>query len=96
MIIVRKYRCYHDIIYDVLRILASEGPMNITRLCTSVKIPVDRGLKLMSVLEKAGLVIIQLAEKSKLYAITSRGYQYMAIYEELTKILDPFIHTHKL
>ncbi len=93
----RKYRCYHDIIYDILKVLATEGPQNITKLCMYTRIPVDRGSKILSLLERSGLVVSYTrVDGVRVYEITSRGYEYIAIYEELLKLIQLFIDTHKL
>jgi len=51
-----KYRCVHDIIYDVLRVLACGCGVVKTKLCSYSNLPFDRCGRLLNLLESYGLI----------------------------------------
>lgn len=80
----RRKRCIHDVVYDVLSALR-EGPAKLTPLCTLANLPVDRGLRLLSVLEECGLVTSREERGRRVYLLSELGYVYVSLYEELSK-----------
>jgi len=84
----QKYRCIHDIVYDVLDTLRSEVYVIKTRLCTAASLPLDRCSELLTVLETSGLVLSLKRGRRTLYVLTDRGYAYLGLYEQLSSILS--------
>lgn len=93
----RANRCTHEIVYELLKNMASEEPKNITSLCRAVNLPVDRGIKVINVLMKSGLVASytitsnsKVGKLSRYYIVTEVGYEYIGIYERLKELFNPF------
>ncbi len=71
---MRRNRCIHDIIHDMLATLA-EGERGITELRLNSGIPVDRGKKIVDYLVACGLLTIGVEDNRVRYRITVAGYQ---------------------
>jgi len=88
MINMKKYRCRHDIIYDLLYHLSREFRVVKTRLCSYANLPLDRCDELLTHLESHGL-ITKIVDRGRVYVlITDRGYIYIGLYEQLKRIID--------
>ncbi len=85
-----KQRCRHDIIEALLKNLSAE-PLRVTNLCSKSNLPVDRCKNLLEILKEAGLVVERVEGRGRTYIITSRGYEYLALYRRLKEVL-----AHKL
>ncbi len=83
---VRRYRCIHDIIHDILSTIA-DGERGITELCLNAGIPVDRGRKIVDYLVACGLLTTSFAGKRITYQITVAGYQWIGTYKRLNELL---------
>jgi len=84
---VRRYRCIHDIIHDMLAALA-EGEKGITELCLNAGIPVDRGKKIVDYLVACGLLTVSMENNRVKYRITVAGYQWIGTYQRLKELLQ--------
>lgn len=91
----RRNRCIHDVVYDVLSALR-ERPLRLTPLCTLANLPVDRGLKLLSMLEECGLVTSREERGRKTYSLAELGYVYVSLYEELSRTFCSQLLSKKL
>lgn len=86
----RTNRCVHEIVYSIMKAISVEGPKNITSLCRVSNVPVDRGIKIVSLLIKYGLLASYEYEGNRYYMITEIGYDYLGTYKHLKEIFDPF------
>lgn len=79
----RKYRSQAGIIYDILKILSSEGPLPPTRIATYANLPYDRLKVIINSLEEKGF--IERTEDG--YVITEEGYKALRVLEESLVLL---------
>jgi len=82
-----RYRCIHDIVYDLLKTLAYNQYMVKTRLCSYSNLPLDRCNEILSILESNGLIISRNIGIRTIITITDKGYVYIGLYEQMTSIL---------
>ena len=83
-----KYRCIHDIIYDLLKTLSGNEYVVKTRLCSSANLPLDRCNALLHVLESSGLITGIPKGNRVVYVLTDKGYAYIGLYEQLSHLLN--------
>jgi len=83
-----KYRCIHDIVYDLLSTLAGESGVVKTKLCTTANMPIDRCNEVLRILETYGLVTGFRRNRETVYVLTDRGYAYIGLYEQLNHLLN--------
>jgi len=89
----RVNRCIHEVAYNILKHIATEGPENITSICRAANLPADRGIRIVNALIKFGLLTSYIAfnnKPRKFYILTERGYEYIGIYEHLKELFNPF------
>ncbi len=88
-------RCFYDVVADILEALSKrvEG-LRVTELCRVANLPVDRGLKVLEVLERYGLIYVVPERGRKVYRIGEAGYSFLAIYEELVNLIPVRKVTH--
>ncbi|BEP17806.1 hypothetical protein PYJP_11580 [Pyrofollis japonicus] len=79
-------RCRHDIVADILRALASLTPKNVNRLALEANLSHRRARILLETMALRGLV--QKDEEGR-YVITSRGFEWLRLYELLVEMYDP-------
>lgn len=90
---MKRYRCKHDIIYDILSSLNQYSGIRITSISMEANIPVDRAKKILDYMENVGLIYKIKKISGERYHITERGYVYMEIYMKLKECLP---ETHNL
>jgi len=84
---LRKYRCVHDIIYDLLKTLSNEYRLKITQLCSQANLPLDRCSKIIQHLVNHGLVRRVVSGKHVFYELSDLGYAYIGLYDQLNNII---------
>lgn len=84
---MRKNRCIHEIIYDLLKNIAEHGNSSKTKICSYSNLPIDRCNKLLIILENNGLLTKIFEDNKEKYVLTANGYAYIGLYEQIRKIL---------
>ncbi len=84
---MRRNRCIHSIIYDLLKLLVEEQPVKKTRLCTGARLPLDRCTPILQLLVEKGLVYTVVEDESTYYYIADNGYIYIGVYEKLQGLI---------
>lgn len=84
---MRKNRCFHEIIYDLLKNIDEYEGIRKTQICSSSNLPIDRCNKLITILEINGLLIKITNNSREKMVLTSRGYAYIGLYEQIERIL---------
>jgi len=81
-------RCKYDIIADMLKALSTNfRGLRITELCRIANIPVDRGLRIVKLLEGKGLVYEEPLNSARVFKISDLGYAYLSLYESLVSLV---------
>ena len=76
------------LIYEVLKVVASEGPIPPTRLSYAVRMPYDRLAEMLRWLEEKGLIKVNDYGSKKEVKITKEGLKALDDLEKALKILE--------
>jgi len=85
----RRYRCSHQIIYEML-VALTKKPLGKTKLCSRSNMPLDRCSELLIELENRGLIYKVREGNRDFYRIAEAGYVYVSLYEKLLGLV-PFL-----
>ena len=84
----RRKRTRARLIYEMLKVVATEGPMPPTRLSYAVRMPYDRLAEMLRWLEKKGLIKVNDYGTKKEVEITKEGLKALYDLEKALKILE--------
>ncbi len=83
----KLYRCIHDIVYDILEVVADSIYIGKTRLCSYANLPLDRCSEILDLLMEYGFIIVEEHSGRNVYSLTERGYEYIGLYRKLHELL---------
>ena len=79
-------RCRHDVVADILRVLSSMESKKTSRIALEANLSHQRTRRLLETMALRGLVQ---RDSRGGYMITSRGFEWLRLYNMLKELYDP-------